>query len=254
MSCSWCKGPASTQCSKCKAVLYCSKKHQLYHFALHKESCNGMKRAYKTLDFEEKKLRKFQNGDPFVMIPGIFGFFPFTTDYLLAQAIVIKYGEEIGTDVSLTIAVEHAMTTLHLSHIDRSNIRDLAPGLMLRINREQKCYDFIKWWLKHGDPYGDYDWRNPSLPFLDIRNANMFEPLHASLSHVWRPTIYIYSAMMLIKFRLFSAVKEVQSFDSFLLGELRCTLSLHDALLIQCLCRDALPCWCSFAGVKVRWQ
>eukprot|EP01034_Spumella_vulgaris_P041734 gene41734-51718_t len=51
-------------------------------------------------------------------------------------------------------------------------MRDLVPGMMLRIGQEQEAYDFIKWWLTYPD---NYDWGNMSLPYLNIKNADITE-------------------------------------------------------------------------------
>lgn len=50
------------------------------------------------------------------------------------------------------------------------------PAMMLRLGKDQECYDFIKWWaVIDKDP--QYDFRDLSLPYLDIKNADVFEPI-----------------------------------------------------------------------------
>ncbi|KAJ3577267.1 hypothetical protein NPX13_g3301 [Xylaria arbuscula] len=83
-------------------------------------------------------------------------------------------------------ALAHFQDMLRLCRGDNLGIRDLVPSLLLRLGREQDCYDFIKWWAAVDD---DYDWGDMSLPYLDIRNADAFEEVeifvyasHLSLS------------------------------------------------------------------------
>jgi hypothetical protein len=46
---------------------------------------------------------------------------------------------------------------------------------MLRLGKDQECYDFVKWWSVVSEQ-SDYDWGDMNLPFLDIMNADVFEP------------------------------------------------------------------------------
>ncbi|KAJ5371430.1 uncharacterized protein N7496_007522 [Penicillium cataractarum] len=66
-------------------------------------------------------------------------------------------------------------------------VRSIVPALMLRLNKDQECYDFIKWWAADRP---DYDWGDTDLPCLDIRNTDVFEPVeqlcdpYPDLSHL----------------------------------------------------------------------
>jgi hypothetical protein len=55
-------------------------------------------------------------------------------------------------------------------------VRALMPALMLRLNKDQECYDFVKWWtiIRNQD---DYDWGDTDLPYMDIKNADAFEDI-----------------------------------------------------------------------------
>lgn len=57
-------------------------------------------------------------------------------------------------------------------------VRDIVPGLMVRLNKDQECYDFIKWWAITGDD-AHYGWGDMDLPYLYIENADVFEPVDA---------------------------------------------------------------------------
>jgi hypothetical protein len=47
---------------------------------------------------------------------------------------------------------------------------------MLRLGRDQECYDFIKWWATTAERT-DYDWEDMDLPYLDIKDSDAFEPV-----------------------------------------------------------------------------
>lgn len=53
-------------------------------------------------------------------------------------------------------------------------VRDLLPAMLLRLDRDQECYDFMKWYATVGQE-GDYDWGDMDLGFLDVKDANVFE-------------------------------------------------------------------------------
>ncbi|KAJ6133019.1 Zinc finger MYND-type [Penicillium samsonianum] len=68
------------------------------------------------------------------------------------------------------------MENLRLCRGDNMGSRDVVPGLMIRLQQDQECYDFLKWWATTGQKH-DYDWGNTTLPYLDIKNANPLEPV-----------------------------------------------------------------------------
>lgn len=53
-------------------------------------------------------------------------------------------------------------------------VRSFVPALLLRLGRDQECYDFVKWYATTGDE-GDYDWGDMDQPFLDVKDADMLE-------------------------------------------------------------------------------
>lgn len=91
-------------------------------------------------------------------------------------------------------SLDHALDVLHLDHGDNIQVRHLTPALVLRLGRDQDCYDFVKWYQTIGQ-VSDYDWGDTSLPFLHIKNANALEAVDymrnswADLSHVVAVTL-----------------------------------------------------------------
>ncbi len=47
---------------------------------------------------------------------------------------------------------------------------------MLRLEQVQECYDFVKWWTLVAEER-NYDWGDTSLPYLDVKNADVLEPV-----------------------------------------------------------------------------
>jgi ribonuclease HI len=97
---------------------------------------------------------------------------------------------KLGTTAAVEKALEHLTDMLRLCRGDNMGVRDIVPALMLRLGREQECYDFLKWWAV-ADLDGRYDWGDTTLPYLNIRGADAFEALdvfrsgrRTSLSHL----------------------------------------------------------------------
>ncbi|RSM20225.1 hypothetical protein CDV31_001022 [Fusarium ambrosium] len=88
---------------------------------------------------------------------------------------------ELNTIGAISNALERFEDLLLECRSDYYCIRDIIPHILLRLGREQECYDFLKWWanIGGGDHFnGEYDWNDETLPFLDIRGADPFEPLN----------------------------------------------------------------------------
>jgi hypothetical protein len=76
---------------------------------------------------------------------------------------------------------------------------------MLRLNKDQECYDFLKWWSTTGaDP--QYDWGNMSLPYLDIKDANPLEPVDFFVKEI--NDLPHMAAVTLLKIRLLFILDE----------------------------------------------
>jgi hypothetical protein len=104
---------------------------------------------------------------------------------------------------------------LRLCRSDDLGVRDIIPDLLLRLGREQECYNFIKWWAT-ADPNGTYDWGDVTLPYLDIRGADTFEPVTAfskgtNLSHL--------VSLTLLKLRLYFDLEACEDIDPLSPGQ-----------------------------------
>lgn len=61
---------------------------------------------------------------------------------------------------------------MDMLRLDRrnANVCPLIPALMLRLNKDQECYNFVEWWSEMGISVEEIE-----LPCLDVKNANVFE-------------------------------------------------------------------------------
>ncbi|KAJ5172604.1 hypothetical protein N7492_005197 [Penicillium capsulatum] len=140
--------------------------------------CMGRRAAME----KEEKLRNapnedlFLQEDPFLHDVGHFWGIWDTHDYMRAR---FALAESIGLIHSVELIeakLNHLLGMLRLCRGDNMGVRDLVPAQMLRLNKDQECYDFIKWWVVV-DENSRYDWADTTLPYLDIKNAGVFEPV-----------------------------------------------------------------------------
>ncbi|KAI1199445.1 hypothetical protein F5X97DRAFT_121086 [Nemania serpens] len=176
-------GPAGgaqfLRCAGCRAFRYCSREHQTAHWAQHKSVCPKIKKARAKLAREDEAVR---NPTPDFMTPanafetcvGRFWGIVNTRDYMRARFAVARHLFLLGTLDGVGEALEHMRDMLRLCRGDNMGVRDLVPAIMLRLDLDQECYDFIKWWATC-DPDGTYDWGDMSLPYLDTRGADVLE-------------------------------------------------------------------------------
>lgn len=168
------------QCSGCKVLSYCGRAHRVADRPAHKSACSAIRKARGKMEKQEQKLRNHPDimpSDPFVDHVGSFWGVHEARPYMRARFALVESMAEIDNVQSVEAQLDHVMDMLRLCRSDNMGVRDLVPGLLLRLNKDQECYNFIKWWqVVSGDPW--YDWGKPGLPsYLDITNADIFEPM-----------------------------------------------------------------------------
>ncbi|TPX12694.1 uncharacterized protein E0L32_000871 [Thyridium curvatum] len=149
------------------------------HRAQHKATCNKIKKARAKLAQEDHGVR---NATPDFMTPanafetdaGRFWGILSTRDYMRARYGLAEYLRLSGTLDGVQEALSHMQDMIRLCRSDNMGLRDLVPALMLRLDLDQECYDFVKWWATC-DPDGNYDWGDLTLPHLNLRGADAFE-------------------------------------------------------------------------------
>ena len=235
--CSFCNNSSTTtkffRCQACNVVFYCGRDHQVADREDHKRACNVIKKSQQVLSSEERKLRSHP-GD-FMTPPNLFdehaGHFwgiLETRTYMRARYALVEALLKIKTYAAVTVAHANVMDMLRLCRGDNMGVRDLVPALYLRLGKDQECYDFCVWYATTGER-GDYDWGNMDLPYLDVKDADVFEPVpknilskYADLSHV--------VGITLLKIRLFLNVRALR--NSSMLAE-KASQEILDAIRMQ---------------------
>lgn len=201
------------RCSACHVTPYCSREHQVAGRPGHKRACNAVKKAQTTRYREEQTLRA-RPGDAFLPAnvfengAGHFWGFTDTRPYMRARFALVEALLKINAFTAVEAALDNLMDMLRLCRGDNMGVRDLVPALFLRLARDQECYDFVKWWQTTAQD-SDYDWGNTDLPYLDVRNADVFEPVEiycnrfSNLNHT--------VSVMLLKIRLFLDIRALQN-------------------------------------------
>lgn len=165
-------------------MYYCGREHQMLDREDHKGACNAIKKKQKAVSLEERELR--DNPGDFMTPANLFeeqvGHFwgiLETRDYMRARYALVEALLKVKTYASVKAAHDHIMDMLRLCRSDNMGVREQVPWLKLRLGRDQECYDFCVWWATTGQER-DYDWGNMDLPYLDIKNADILEPVRQS--------------------------------------------------------------------------
>jgi hypothetical protein len=165
-------------CTGCKAVRYCTKDHQVEHRAQHKTACSKIKTCRKKLEAEEDGVHNSTDpvwpGNLFERSAGHFwGVLP-TRPYMRARFALLNSLRKEGTLDGVKEGLSHLMDMMRLCRSDNMGLRDMIPAMLLQLDQDQECYDFIKWHATAGQD-SHYDWGNMDLPFLDVKNADVYE-------------------------------------------------------------------------------
>ncbi|GAW15192.1 hypothetical protein ANO14919_046010 [Xylariales sp. No.14919] len=167
------------RCTGCRAFRYCGREHQVAHRPQHKSACTKIKNARAKVVREEQKVSNATEdfmtpANAFETHTGLFWGLLGTRDYMRARFGLARKLFLLGTLDGVGEGLEHLRDMLRLCRSDNMGVRDLIPAIMLRLDLDQECYDFIKWWATC-DPDGTYDWGDMTLPYLDIHGADVLE-------------------------------------------------------------------------------
>jgi hypothetical protein len=105
------------------------------------------------------------------------------------------------------VALNESLEMLRLCRGDNMGVRSQVPALYLRLGRDQDAYDFTKWYCVKGG--SSYDWRDMSLPYLDMKGEDVFEPV---LENPHYHDVGFTVALTLIKIRLMKDLESLQKF------------------------------------------
>lgn len=105
--------------------------------------------------------------------------------------------------VAETLAIFRDM--LRLGRGDALLTRDQISSLMLQLDMDQEAYDFVKWYGMITNAH--HDWRDVSLPFLDVHGADVFEDERVLCGIFVGP--FMSSAILLLKIKLLIDVRSI---------------------------------------------
>ncbi|KAK1834756.1 hypothetical protein QBC39DRAFT_342776 [Podospora conica] len=147
-------------CDSCRAVSYCCPSHQSADQPKHQPICNKIKKTREKLEEEMDRVVAIV---PQEHVPaGQVWSLPNGPNYLTARSAAAKALLEASTLVSLQQALDHFRDMLRLDRNDNMMMRNYVPGVLLRLGREQVCYDFLFRWNHGRHSFGD-----SVLPYTD---------------------------------------------------------------------------------------
>lgn len=199
------------RCLGCSAVRYCNRAHQKAHWLRHQYACAEIKAARAKLAEEDALVR---NATPDFATPanafetsvGHFWGIWSTRDYMRARCHLATSLLHIGTLGSVSESRKHLRDMLRLCRGDNMGLRDMLPAVMLRLDRDQDCYDFIKWWATVP---GDYDFRNTDLPYLNIKDSDVLEDPRFIITKY--PALNFVVAVLLLKLKLMVDIRIIRT-------------------------------------------
>lgn len=228
-ACEVCKAKEPLQpCRHCEAVYYCSEEHWSLDYPNHIDPCGIVCERREALVNEEIDLRNMPAGpltpsDVFNTCRGRFWGIIETRPYMrarvaLADSLIVQFGTVGGRASAVQESLDHLIELVHLSRSDNLGVRDLIPGQLLRLQRDQDALDFMQFWnsVAH-DPY--YDYGNLDEPHLNVKDSDIFMPMtirpggsFIGLTHS--------VAVMLIKLRAYMDLVNVRNASKALQGRL----------------------------------
>ncbi|KAM5343752.1 hypothetical protein ACJ41O_012289 [Fusarium nematophilum] len=146
---------------------------------MHKSACTKVRKARAKLAEEDRRVRNatadFSTpANAFETHVGHFWGIVGTRDYMRARFALTEHIRLLGTFDGVHEALDHMQDMLRLCRSDNMGLRNIVPAMMLRLDLDQECYDFVKWWATC-DPDGHYDWGDMTLPHLNIHGADVLE-------------------------------------------------------------------------------
>lgn len=130
-----------------------------------------------------------------------------TRDYMRARFFLADYARWTSGLEGVQEGLAHMMDMLRLCRGDNLGVRQIVPALMLQLDQDQECYDFVKWYQTQGRG-SDYDWGDMHLPFLDVKNADVVESTKYMAGSFG--DVHHLSATMLLKIKILTDVINVR--------------------------------------------
>lgn len=205
-----------SNCSACKVLPYCSPEHQVKHRNAHKAACTKIKRARAAHDIEKQKLQDLPGdfmtaANPFETVAGHFWGVHETRPYMRAHYGLVEAILKVKNKKAVQAAEAHFVYMLRLCRSDNMGIRDPVPFQMLCLGKDQECYDFIKLG-ETCDPDGTYDWGDMDLPYLSVKDADVYEAVECIFNGAESfPSLSHLVAITLLKIKLLLDIQSLQN-------------------------------------------
>eukprot|EP01083_Nonionella_stella_P027475 75653_1 len=211
------------KCGRCQLVYYCNRQCQRNDYAQHKGFCLEHKKIHKSMKTHEAVLRDqgYFTSDNIGHFWGLHD----PRDYCRAKhalsECIVSLGHNQNSKRLYEIGLSHLMELLRLCHGDNMGVRDEVCFILLKLNRDQDAYNFIKWWQTI-DPDGVYDWGDPPPSnegdWLYLKNQNILEDLlqitelNQWINLNFLSVLFMIKMRIVYKFTVFAAqFKQVQS-------------------------------------------
>ncbi|KAJ3578581.1 hypothetical protein NPX13_g1981 [Xylaria arbuscula] len=205
--------PTLRRCSACRAIRYCSREHQVADRPKHRYICKEIKAARADLSREEHGVR---NATPDFMTPanafetdvGDFWGVVSTRDYMRARCMLAKCLCSIDTMDGVTECLEHLQDMLRLCQTDNVGNRQIVPTVMLRLDLDQECYEFVKWWAFQ-DQCSAYDCDDGnSLYYYNAYGADALESPGCIVRR--SPCLEHLDALLVLKLKLLVDIRSIK--------------------------------------------
>ncbi|KAL2105707.1 hypothetical protein VUR80DRAFT_7867 [Thermomyces stellatus] len=191
------------RCSGCRAVFYCGRDHQSVDRPSHKRGCAAVKHARDVFEREEQAIRNsVDTADPFEPAADTRPYV--SARFLLADALLKNFGSIRPRAEAVATALNHLLNLLASNRADPLYLRNVIPALYIILNMDQHAYDFVRWWATSYSRQPGLDWTDPSLPYLDTRDADILEPLAEEWTWSTKRDLEIYHPVivMVLKIRV----------------------------------------------------
>ncbi|KAE8421437.1 hypothetical protein BDV36DRAFT_292362 [Aspergillus pseudocaelatus] len=153
---------------------YCDREHQTLDLPWHQATCMAVKRSCIWMEQIEGVLC-YHGHTLFIDANQPSGWHQ-TPWYMTARLNLIHALSRIKHVESAQAQLRHFMDMFELCGYNHAGEWAGIPALMLRINKDQECYDFVKWWHTVCGSYGD-NVPLPSSLCFNVTNADAFERL-----------------------------------------------------------------------------
>jgi len=194
-------------CSGCNVVRYCSKDHQILHRPQHNSACIKTKKRRTKL---AKKEELFRNATPNFTTSANASASNIRHSWALLSVLSTRDDTIAKLDLAETIrslhtldgvqeALAHLRDILRLCRGNNVGVQDLIAPIMLQLDLDQECCNFVKWYETEGQR-SNYHGGNMNLPCLDANSANALESI--DYMDQTSGSVYSISTIMLLKLKL----------------------------------------------------